>query len=209
MASKSERRREPQDQPQASPSRRSRGTAGLLGAVAGSSRDDAELLASPSRRGREPQASSPFRHTFDESLEQTPKRRRTGIEVVGDADVYKDTCAICLDEVLRSNVAFAPCGHGFCSECIRRWARERAEDPKCPLCKRSMCALRLPRSAEGPSVLLLGEDCDDSDDDPDQAETAVPWVRGARGIELVVVESNWDSAPLSRESRRLRLSHTV
>jgi len=198
-----------QDKQQASLSRWGFGPARLLGAPASSSRDDAELLASPSRRSRELQASSPFRHTLDEALEQTPKRRRKGIEAAGGANVHKDTCAICLDEVPRANAAFAPCGHGFCAECIRRWARERAEDPKCPLCKRSMCALRLPRSADGPSVLVLGEDGSDSDADPDQAETTVPWVRGARNIELVVMESNWPSAPLSRESRRLREEHTV
>lgn len=46
------------------------------------------------------------------------------------------TCVICYDSVVNPNKI--PCGHVFCGDCLRRWAKKSEENgvsPACPLCR--------------------------------------------------------------------------
>ena len=45
-----------------------------------------------------------------------------------------DPCAICMEPMkLRRRVKQLPCGHVFCSRCIRRWVV--SEHASCPVCR--------------------------------------------------------------------------
>jgi len=47
-----------------------------------------------------------------------------------------ETCPICLDEILDTNVAITKCGHKFCKDCIHEYLEEigKRGDTKCPKC---------------------------------------------------------------------------
>ena len=58
------------------------------------------------------------------------------------------TCVICYDSVVNPNKI--PCGHVFCGDCLRRWAKKSEESGMCPVCP--LC-----RSGFGPRDLVPRE----------------------------------------------------
>ena len=83
--------------------------------------------------------------SFDDDQQETA----VGIMSVTDLDnvapkvryVHKDACAcaICLDEFsvrTRRFVRHLPCGHTFCSTCIKKWVSEHSAS--CPTCRKEL-----------------------------------------------------------------------
>eukprot|EP00466_Bigelowiella_natans_P011136 jgi/Bigna1/71988/fgenesh1_pg.18_\ len=50
---------------------------------------------------------------------------------------HNSSCVICLEEFkLGTSIKVLPCKHGFHSECIVPWLRDRSD--KCPICKQTI-----------------------------------------------------------------------
>ena len=42
-------------------------------------------------------------------------------------------CGVCLENITYANTKTLPCGHGFCTDCLKKWLVQKNQ---CPLCRR-------------------------------------------------------------------------
>ncbi|GBG80692.1 hypothetical protein CBR_g31151 [Chara braunii] len=52
-------------------------------------------------------------------------------------------CIIC-DQLMSEAVAAVPCGHEFCSACLRYFKEKSVGEPLCPICRQDMASMPLP-----------------------------------------------------------------
>jgi Ring finger domain len=76
----------------------------------------------------------------------------------------KEECSICLDDILPTNLARAPCGHQFCFTCV---LRAFCESNACPYCRTEFI--------EMPSEEDSDEEWEEEDEDDNRTVDSNGW----------------------------------
>ncbi|KAF9792210.1 hypothetical protein BJ322DRAFT_1102725 [Thelephora terrestris] len=71
---------------------------------------------------------------LQQEFDDEDSRLRTEREALANAQPFIFTCAVCTDEFPEDFVARVPgCGHGFCRECLRKYAVSKLEEHRFPI----------------------------------------------------------------------------